>query len=205
MNPSKTTLAAGIAGLALALTGASALAEATYGYNAAGTGTVTATAKVNLSVSVPKLILLRVGGTNTSVDTLSWTTSASIPAVPTTPTTTGNSVSVDWDGTAPTFTVGAQPSALNVYAWTNAGTATINCSVAAWTPGTGTPPPLSAFAVAVTGTLPHPGANLGACGSTSFTPNTVASGTWAYTLGGTPAGWTAGTYTTTVTYTATGV
>ena len=69
-------------GLLLVAASAPALAEATYGYNDAGTGTVTATARVNLSVLVPKLILLRVGSTNATIDTLTWTATASIPPVP---------------------------------------------------------------------------------------------------------------------------
>ena len=53
--------------------------------------------------------------------------------------------------------------------------------------------------------LAHPGANLGACGSTSFTRNVLSTGSWTYALGGTPTSWAAGTYTTQVTYTATGI
>ncbi|MET3475945.1 hypothetical protein [Variovorax atrisoli] len=136
-----------LAGLALA--GSGALAESQYG---SGTGTITAQARVNLSVTVPKLILLRVGSTNTTVDTVTWASTLSIPPVPTTPVT-GNNTNVDWNGAAPTVTPASTTNTLNVYAWTNAG----------------------------------------------------ASGTWAYTLGGTPAGWVAGTYTNTVTYTAQGI
>jgi len=73
-----------------------------------------------------------------------------------------------------------------------------------WAPAAGGPANAD-FTVATTGTLPHPGANLGACASTSFPSNAVASGTWAYTLGGAPAGWVAGTYTNTITYTAQGI
>ena len=198
----RTPTLALIAGACLSLLGTNALAESTYGYNAAGTGTVTATARVNLSVTVPKLILLRVGSANTTVDTLAWTAVPSIPAVPTAPVT-GNNTGVNWDGAAPTITAGTQPAALNVYAWTNATTATINCSVGAWV---GTNSPVNSdFVVTVTGTLPHPGNDLGACVSTTIPSRTLASGTWAYELSGTPASWGAGVHTTTVTYTASGV
>ena len=71
-----------LAGLALA--GGQALAESQYG---SGTGTITAQAKVNLSVTVPKLILLRVGSTDTTIDTVTWASTLSIPPVPTTPVT----------------------------------------------------------------------------------------------------------------------
>ncbi|MDP9602090.1 hypothetical protein ABL840_36360 [Variovorax sp. NFACC27] len=187
-----------LAGLALA--GGQALAESQYG---SGTGTITAQAKVNLSVTVPKLILLRVGSTNTTVDTVTWTSALSIPGVPTTPIT-GNNTNVDWSGAAPTVTTSTAANTLTVYAWTNAGAGTINCAMGAWAPLTGGPANAD-FTVTTTGTLPHPGANLGACASTSFPSNAVATGTWAYTLGGTPAGWVANTYTNTITYTAQGI
>jgi hypothetical protein len=188
--------------VAVGLTAGNALAESTYGYNSAGTGTVTATARVNLSVTVPKLILLRVGSANTTVDTLSWAVGASIPAVPTSPVN-GNNTGVNWDGTAPTLTSPASPAALNVFAWTNAAAGTINCALGAWSQAGG--PTNANFTVAVTGTLPHPGANLGACASTAFGSNTLATGTWTYSLGGTPGSWAAGAYTNVITYTASGV
>ncbi len=179
-----------------------ARAESTYGYNSAGAGTVTATARVNVSVSVPKLILLRVGSANATVDTQSWTVGGSIPGVPTVPAN-GNNTGVNWNGVAPTLTGSASPAALTVYAWTNATAGTINCALGAWSQAGG--PTNGNFTVAVTGTLPHPGANLGACASTAFPSNAVATGTWTYSLGGTPGSWAAGAYTNVITYTASGV
>lgn len=183
-------------------TAPAAFAESTYGYAAAGAGTVTATARVNLSVTVPKLILLRIGSANAVVDTAAWTVGASIPAVPTVPVN-GNNAAVNWNGVAPTLTASASPAALNVFAWTNATTGTINCALGAWSQAGG--PANANFTVTVTGTLAHPGANLGACASAGFTSNTLLSGTWQYVLGGTPGTWAAGVYTNVVTYTATGV
>lgn len=188
-----------LAGVALA---PGVWAESTYGYAAAGAGTVTATARVNLSVTVPKLILLRIGSANAVVDTAAWTVGASIPGVPTVPVN-GNNTAVNWNGVAPTLTASASPAALNVFAWTNATTGTINCALGAWSQAGG--PTNANFTVTVTGTLAHPGANLGACASTGFTSNTLLSGTWQYVLGGTPGSWAAGVYTNVVTYTATGV
>ncbi len=197
--------------IALALTGAALIpavsrAESTYGYNTAGTGTVTATARLNLSVTVAKLILLRVGTAGGTVDTAAWTVGASIPATPTVPVN-GNNTAVNWNGAVPTFAVSGNQT-FTVYAWTNSTTGTINCAVGTWTvpAGAGVNVPTNAnFAVTATGTLPHPGANLGACASTAFPSNTVATGTWQYALGGTPASWAAGVYSNTVTYTATGL
>lgn len=189
----------------LALFSGTSMAESTYGYNAAGAGTVLATARVNLSVTVPKLILLKVGTAGATIDTLSWTLGYSIPATPTVPSVTGDSVAVTWNGAAPTSPAMTNPAALAVSAWTNAATtSTVNCAMGAWTGPAGGPANAD-FAIATTGTLTHPGLNLNACAATTFAKNVVATGTWAYSLGGTPSGWPAGTYTNTITYTATGI
>lgn len=204
-HPKLNALALGTA-LALACSG-HALAESQYGYSSTGTGTgsVTATAKVNLSVVIPKLILLKVGSSAGTQDTVSWAASLSIPATPTIPTTTANNTVVPWDGTAPTVTTTPTGNVLNVAAWTNAGSATINCSMGTWSATGG--PANTSFTVTSGGTtpLPHPGANLGSCASTTISTNTLMSGTWTYALTGTASSWTAGTYTNAVTYTATGV
>lgn len=202
-HPKLNALALGTA-LALACSG-HALAESQYGYSSTGTGSVTATAKVNLSVVIPKLILLKVGSSAGTQDTVSWAASLSIPATPTIPTTTANNTVVPWDGTAPTVTTTPTGNVLNVAAWTNAGSATINCSIGTWSATGG--PANTSFTVTSGGTtpLPHPGANLGSCASTTISTNTLMSGTWTYALTGTASSWSAGTYTNAVTYTATGV
>jgi hypothetical protein len=197
----KISSAAAIVALGWAATAAHA--ESTYGYNSAGTGTVTATARLNLSVAVPKLILLRVGSANTTVDTLNWTASASIPGAPTVPSVTANNVGVNWSGAVPTLTGSASPAAVTASAWTNAGTGTINCAMGAWNATGG--PTNANFTVVSSGTLAHPGANLGACASTPFTSNAVQTSSWTYSLAGTPGTWTANTYTNVITYTATGI
>lgn len=201
-NPKLHALALGAA-LAVACTG-QALAESQYGYSATGTGNVTATAKVNLKVVIPKLILLKVGTTNNTQDTVSWTASLAIPgSTPaTTPTASINNTQVPWDGSTPTVTTTATGNVLNVAAWTNAGTADINCAMDAWVPTGG--PSSASFAVTSQGTtpLPHPGGNLGACTATTIASNTLLSGTWTYELSGAGTNWKAGTYNSAVTYTA---
>ena len=147
-------LAASLGGLGLVLTALPAMAESQYG---SGTGTITAQAKVNLSVTVPKLILLRVGSTNTTVDTVTWTSTLSIPGVPTTPLASVNNTNVDWNGAAPTVATASAAATLTVYAWTNAGAGTINCAVGAWNATGG--PANADFTVTTTGNLPHPGPN----------------------------------------------
>ncbi|MDR0261398.1 MAG: hypothetical protein LBI76_16485 [Comamonas sp.] len=192
------------AALALACAG-QALAESRYSFAPDGTGTVTATAKVNLSVVVPKLILLKVGSSNDAVDTVSWATSLSIPGTPaTTPTATVTNSALPWDGNAPTVSTTPTGNAISVAAWTNAGNATINCAVGDWSAAGG--PTTSEFTVATSGTLTHPGTNLGTCTSTSLSSNALATGTWTYTLNSAGGDlWKAGTFKNTVTYTASGV
>ena len=203
MKKSMKALAAASAVGLMFISGGPAIAESTYGYNSTGTGTATATSRVNLSVTVPKMILLRVGSAGATIDTASWTVSASIPATPTIPAATANNVPVTWSGAAPTMTASASPAAISVYAWTNAAAGTINCALGAWSATGG--PANADFSVTVTGTLPHPGANLGACAATPFTSNSLVTGTWQYVLGGTPGSWLAGAYTNVITYTASGV
>lgn len=177
-----------------------ALADSSYGFNTSG-GAAQASAHVDLKVTVPNLILLRVGSTNGTVDLQEWTVGGSIPSGSTI-ASSGNDVPVDWNGTAPTLTP-VNPSAITAYAWTNGATAAITCGMGAWA---GTGGPVNAdFAVTSTGTLSHPGANLGACASTPFSPNTLLSSTWTYSLGGTPTTWAAGVYTNQITYTASSV
>jgi hypothetical protein len=180
-------------------------AESTYGYNANGTGTVTATAKVTLRVTVSKLILLKVGSAGATASPLSWNVVQNISAASTQPTTTADNVAAPWDGNTPSNSTVTNPAALAVSAWTNATTtSTVNCAIGTWTGPAGGPSNVN-FSVASTGTLGHPGTNLNACTATALAKNTVATGTWAYTLGGTPNNWPAGVYTNTITYTAAGI
>ncbi len=193
------------------LTAGTASAESTYGYNASG-GAANAKADVKVKVSVPTLILLRVGDASGVVNTKEWSVGASIPGVPTA-ATAGNSIAVDWNGTAPTLTAsGVGSTDLVASAWTNGTGAAINCAMGTWTATNGTVgdgPANADFSVTATtisgGGLSHPGANLGACTSTPFASNTLVSSTWAYSLGGTAASWKSGVYENTITYTASSV
>lgn len=188
-------------GTSMALANGAAMAESTYGYNSTGVGVVTATAKVNVSVTVPKLILLRVGSAGSTVDTLSWTTGLSIPATPLVPAATANNAAVTWDGTAPTATTSTNPAAVAVYAWSNFAGTTVNCAATAFAAGG---PTLANLTVTSGAGLAHPGANLGACAATTaIAANTATTGAWTYALGGTPGTWTAGAYSSVITYTAT--
>ncbi|MEZ5537017.1 MAG: hypothetical protein R3F02_15520 [Thiolinea sp.] len=188
---------------------AALMAESQYGYSSSGvigTGGLTAQADVKITVTVPNLILLRVGSANTTVDELTFTGTPSIPAVPTNPAD-GNNVSVDWDGTAPTFSA-ATAQTLRAFSWTNsAGGGEVDCAVTTAFPAASNllPSHVTITSTAVTnGGLAHPGAD-SACGTpTSFARNTLVSSDWEYQV--TAAGMAAaapGTYSQTMTYTAT--
>ena len=190
--------------LALALGAGAAMAESQYGYAASGTGTVTAQARVNLQVTVPKLILLRVGSTNATQDTLAWTAALGINPGPTTPVN-GNNTQVDWDGSAPVAGSVTNPAALSVWAWTNAsGGGSLSYAATAFAANG---PTLADVGVTATGLVhPTPATALAATSATptTFTRNAVATGSWAYALSPTNvANWAAGSYSSTVTYTAT--
>lgn len=202
----QTKIIGTLLGAALAAASGVALAESTYGYSAAGTGAVSANASVNLRVAVPMLILLRVGS-QTAVDEITWTNT---PSWSTSPTTLGdgNNQAANWDGVAPSLSITSTTNALAVYAWHNGGAAgaTLTFTGTAFTPAGG--PTLTNITVADTalgtGTaIAHPGADLGTVNAQYLTTNTLYSRTWTYTLGGTPASWAAGTYSGSVTYTAT--
>lgn len=186
---------------ALAMLSPGAQAESTYGYNAAGTGPVSASARVNLQLNVPLLILLRVGSTGTTVDQVVLAGSAFTPA--------GNSVAFAWDGTVPALGPQAvsTPTNLTATAWTNSpgGGSLAGAITTAMTAGG---PAAADITVTHTpGALPlaHPGANLsGLATAVAFPRNSLRSSTWAYGLTTTALDTVAaGTYTATVTYTAT--
>ena len=202
----QTKIIGALLGAALAAASGVAVAESSYGYQSSGTGAVRATARVNLAVTVPKLILLRVGS-QTAVDEITWTNTPSWSTSPTT-LVDGNNQAANWDGVAPSLSITSTTNALAVYAWHNGGAAgaTLTFTGIDFTPAGG--PTLTNITVADTalgtGTaIAHPGANLGTATAQNLTTNTLYSRTWTYTLGGTPASWAAGTYSGSVTYTAT--
>ncbi len=190
---------------ALALASGAALAESQYGYlGSGGAAAVTAQARVNLSVTVPKLILLRVGTAGATQDNLLWTVPLTIPTAPAS-LVDGSNQAATWTGAAPGVGTITNPAAVSVWAWTNSsGGGSLNYAATAFAPTGG--PALGDIAVASATGLAHPSAVLAAAGSAvTFTRNAVQTGSWTYSLGGTPASWAAGAYTSTVTYTATSI
>lgn len=177
-----------------------ARAESRYGHGA-GAG-VNATARVSLSVTVPRIILLRIGSAGGTVDTVSWAVNATIPGAPPTTAAPGDGNAVTWNNALPTFTNTVTGNSLAVRAYTNVAGATLSCVAPAWSAAGG--PPNVRFTVGSAGPLSHPGGNLGACASRAIARGAVRQATWTYNLSNTGAAtWRSGTYTATLTYTAT--
>ena len=203
MKHFRTPTLAILAGACLSLLGTNALAESTYGYNAAGTGVVTANARLNLVINVPKLILLRVGSSGATVDTLTWNFGITWVTAPGT-LTNGDNQATNWDGADPTAVTTTNPADVSAFAWTNSsGGGSLAYTAAAFAAGG---PTLGDITVTSAVGLAHPTPVALATDSTgpaTFTKNALATGTWSFALGGTPTAWTAGQYTSQITYTAT--
>lgn len=199
-------------GAGLAIASGAALAESTYGYNSTATAQVSATARVNVTVAVPRLILLRVGADSTTIDTLAFTAvlnpgiPGGITAAAVATAGNGSSLASAWNGTAPAFGAPAAQS-LTAYTWTNSsGGGQLGLSTNVNTPLGGiTPADISVTATAVAGTLPtHPATTTSNANFGTFARNAVHSATWAYSVtSATLAAAAAGTYSQTITYTAT--
>ena len=202
MKHFRTPTLAILAGACLSLLGTNALAESTYGYNAAGTG-VAANARLNLVINVPKLILLRVGSSGATVDTLTWNSGLTWATAPGT-LTNGNNQPTDWDGADPTAVTTTNPADVSAFAWTNSsGGGSLAYAATAFGAGG---PALGDITVTSASGLVHPAPSplaAASTGATVFAKNILATGSWSFALGGTPVTWTAGQYTSQITYTAT--
>jgi len=163
-------------------------------------------AHVDVRVVMPTLILLRVGSSNATgggavINTLNFNIGivGGIPGGFLLPSN-GNDQQSPWNS-APAILSAAQ-QIVNVSFYSNAANNRLNCSLGAWTGPTGA---LTSADIRVTasGGVPHPGATLGACASTTV-PRLLNSGTWTFSLGanGSSTAWPSGTYTNIVTYTA---
>lgn len=204
MKHFRTPTLAILAGACLSLLGTNALAESTYGYSPSGTGTITASARLNLVINVPKLILLRVGGDGTAITDLIWNAGPTWSGAPgTLPASDVSSQATTWDGVAPTVTI-TNPADVTASAWTNSsGGGSLAYAADAFAAGG---PTLGDITVASAPGLAHPAPSPLAAtstGATAFARNTLATGIWSFALGGTPDTWTAGQYTSQITYTAT--
>ena len=204
MKHFRTPTLAILAGACLSLRGTNALAESTYGYSPSGTGTITASARLNLVINVPKLILLRVGGDGTAITDLIWNAGPTWSGAPgTLPASDVSNQATTWDGAAPTVTI-TNPADVSAFAWTNSlGGGSLAYAATAFGAGG---PALGDITVTSASGLVHPAPSplaAASTGATVFAKNILATGTWSFALGGTPTAWTAGQYTSQITYTAT--
>lgn len=180
---------------AVVLTGSLPLAAQAESNVTTGTGTISASARVNFSIDIPRFIFLRVGtgterGTNATVDTISFT-----------PT-----VAALGSGSPVSATLGSGDlgtGKVTVRILGNAG----NVALAATAPATlvnatSDTIPWTEISTAVTGGATHPTINGGSASFTATGKVVNVTGDWTYTYlnSAIPAG---GTYTGTVTYTAT--
>jgi hypothetical protein len=185
---------------AAALTAGGAHAESQYGYDATGAGVRSASAQLNVTVNIPKLILLRVGTSGATVDTatLNASIATGIPGGVANPLANGSN-STGWDGTAPVWNA-ADSGTVQAWAWTNSSgggrvTASGTGGISTITVGNSAP---------INGGLAHPGATLSGVGQTDFSPNTVVSSLWTYSMTAAAlAAAPAGVQTRLMTYTAT--
>ncbi len=207
MNVKLSVIAAAV--LASVSLSNAARAESTYGYNSTGSGaiaSVTAKADLKITVQIPQLILLKVGTSGSTIDEVILGASISIPATPTTPTTTGNNQPVNWDGNAPTISFSTTSSAVSAAAWTNASG---GGSLTASTTGFGTAiSGLDSGDIQVAssgGSLTHPGTttDFSSVTPTTFSKNTVTVATWTYSVNpAMVASLGTGSASQTITYTA---
>lgn len=199
----KTTMKniAVIAGAAAALASGAAMAESTYGYdNAVTPGVVVATAKLKITVKIPKLVLLRVGSAGNTTDELTFTATPNIQTLPGTPLV-GTSQGATWDANAPIFAVAPATAFVGAYAWHNASSASLTCSVTTLFTSGLLPTDVTVISA---GALTHPGGDTGCAGTTTLARNTVLTATWTYAVSpAAVANAAAGSDSEIVTYTAT--
>ena len=187
---------------------------------------ISASASLNFAVNIDKFIFLRVGtggsftgaesGTgpaaNGTIDTVSFTTSASIPAVPTA-ATNGVNKPVNWSGGAPTFTASA-PVVLPVEVRSNAGQVRITGQATTPLSSGSNTIPMTAISITsssaqfpapvvpATGVSPAVNVAVGGAGTTAApTLLTYRTANWTFTY--TPSAATpAGVYNGQITFTA---
>lgn len=189
--------------------------QTTTAPNNNGTQAVSATARLDFTLNIGKFLFFRVGTgayptASSTVDTVTFNTTPTIPAGAVTPAT-GNNTGVNWNGAAPTFSVTTSSNTvLPVEVRSNAGQISLRATATMpLTSGTNTIP-MSQIVVTSSDTanLPAPlipdsgqGAAVNVAG-TSFSnlvTNRSANWTFNYNLLTSPA---AGTYSGQITFTA---
>ncbi|MGD9889094.1 MAG: hypothetical protein AB7S56_07505 [Halothiobacillaceae bacterium] len=166
----------------------SAHAESSYGYSAAGTASVSAQARLEINVNVPLLVLLRVGSSGSTIDTLLIRSSLTIPGS-TGALTDGDNQVRSWNGNPPGVSLNAAAQRrVRAYAWTNASGGGRLSRVSAFEASPNPPAGLTLNMVrANTGSLGgcvlrHPGTNLAATTTQTFARNSLCSANWTFSI-----------------------
>ena len=169
------------------------------------TTALTTTARLNFTVDVPRILYLRVGDAGALINTVTFTAGlpAAVGALPQNDAVYAGAPPVGVGTVTVADNNGASDGQVAVQLWTNNGTANLTCTGAALTSGANT---IALNQITVTstgaGTLAHPGANLGctsAARGSAGVNNLNDTWTFAYAPAALPP---AGSYTSTVTYTA---
>jgi hypothetical protein len=202
----------------MALSGTLAVAEQTIGVQDGASATdAVATAKVNIRVLVPKIVILRVGDAANTVPQIDFIHGISGFTAPQASASYTGAIPPTFTSTISRTNPTGSDGQLVVGAWTNVTGTVLTCAISASTFAAGAAAggaPGTADIVWTRGgganQLPHPGGgasgNLTSCdGSTSaaLTARTAYTGTYTYGSNVAAANVDAGTYSLTVTYTAT--
>ena len=188
--------------------------QTTTAPNNNGTQAVSATARLDFTLNIGKFIFFRVGTgayptASSTVDTVAFNTTPSIPAGAVTPVV-GNNRSVNWSGAAPTFSVTTSNNVLPVEVRSNAGQISIRAQ--ATTPLTSGANTIPMSQIVVTSSdvpnLPAPlipdsgqGAAVNVAGTSFSNLVTVRSANWTFAYNALTSP-TAGTYSGQITFTA---
>jgi hypothetical protein len=180
--------------------------------NAAPNQAVSASARLDFITNIGKFVFLRVGTgayptTSATVDTVSFTLTASIPPTATVPAN-GNNTIVSWNKTAPTFGTTTN-TVLPVEVRSNAGQVTLQASTTTPLTSGGNTIPMSSIVIATSdANLPAPvlpnagiGASVNVVGSSFTNLVTTRAANWTFSYNN-PTPPTAGSYTGQITFTA---
>lgn len=201
--------ALGVCGMLL---GVSPSALADQGQDIQWGNQLQAQARLDFIINMGKFLFFRIGtgnfpNTNSTVDTATITLTPTIPAAMP-PITLGNSVSVDWNGTAPGVIAGI--AVVPVEIRSNAGPISIKASVAAPLSSGGNTIPMSAVSIASTDIgFPAPpvpnsgsGTSVNVAGTAFQNRVTLRNANWNFSISP-PANAVAGAYSGQITFTAT--
>lgn len=198
-------LAACLLAIGAAAATGNALAESRITAVASTTTSLTTTARLNFSVVVPRILYLRVGDAGATINTVSFTLGlgGGLTTLPTSDSVFPGALPVGVGAVTAADDSNGSDGQIPVQLWTNNGTSQLTCAGAPLTSGPSSIPLTDITVTSSTGgTLAHPGANLvcaSAARGAAGTNNLTDTWTFAYSPAALPP---AGSYSTTITYTA---